>query len=110
MSRQAWTIDTAMVLIRIIAAELKPRYFVGITGSVLMNGCSAGDLDLIVYPASSAEQDQGFVREVLSKSGLVQRYSVEEVHAAWRRRGSLDTKHVEVWEYNGRKVDFFFLL
>lgn len=105
----AWVLDDGLTLVRDLAERLRPRYFIGLTGSVLVKGRSFNDLDVIVYPGSSVDQDKGFVEKVLTASGLRRLHTVDVVQAKWRRHGSQDAKHVEVWEYQGKKVDVFFL-
>ena len=104
-----WTIPSARLLVRSLLERLAPLYYVGLTGSVLRNGFSGNDLDLIVYPSSSVRQDKDFVVQALVDAGLKRRSSREFVKAIWQRKGSDDEKHVEVWEYEGKKVDIFFL-
>ncbi len=104
-----WTRAEAIDFVAALDEKLTPRYHVGLTGSVLIKGSSTKDLDVIVYPASTAEQDKAFVVEKFLEAGLVKIHDVEVVHARWRRLKSQDTKHVEVWAYQGKRVDVFFL-
>lgn len=106
---KGWVLDDALALIRKLAERLAPQYHLALAGSVLLRGQSRNDLDLIVYPASSEAQDKDFVAKVLTEEGLKRLHDREVVHRAWRRRGSDDAKHVEVWEYKDRKLDVFFL-
>src|SRR4051812_17034343 len=98
-----WEIIDALALISWLAAKLAPRYYVGLTGSVLLTGWSRNDLDLIIYPANSTDRDEEFVKKILREAGLSLRFDRDVVHAQWRRAGSIDEKHVEVWEYDGKK-------
>jgi hypothetical protein len=104
-----WSLVDALDLIHKLWPKLQPHYYIGLTGSVLREGQSPNDLDLIVYPASTQRGDKDFVARVLREAGLQRRVTVEYVHLRWRKKGSDDTKHVEVWEYGGKKVDIFFL-
>lgn len=107
----AWTRDEATLLLAGIAEELAARGFaVGLTGSVLTKGFSSHDLDIIIYPLQlTAETDWEIARQALVGAGFVCHIPVETVQAAWRRKGSLDEKRVEVWLFNKRRVDVFFL-
>ena len=107
MSR--WKIEDALVLICKLAEKLAPQYHLGLAGGVMLRGESSNDLDVIVYPASSENQDREFVAKVLTEAGLKRIAGREKVHQVWRARGSDDGKHVEVWTYEGKKIDFFFL-
>jgi hypothetical protein len=106
-SNALWTSDEALVLVRSLSERLAPSYHVALAGSVLLRGSSQKDLDLIVYPTSTASACVDRVREALEAAGLILVHGVEVVHAKWRREGSLDEKHVEVWEYRGKRVDVF---
>lgn len=107
----AWTRDEATLLLAGIAEELAARGFaVGLTVSVLTKGFSSHDLDIIIYPLQlTAETDWEIARQALVGAGFVCHIPVETVQAAWRRKGSLDEKRVEVWLFNKRRVDVFFL-
>ncbi len=116
MSKAArtWTLETAIPFIKDLRRQLKPIGFsVGLTGSVLTHGVSTKDLDIIVFPDSTRHplRSQGLLKlnTALEKLGLKLRWDMERVHAAWRKQGSDDTKHVEVWDYGARRVDIFFL-
>ena len=104
-----WRLDDALMLVRLLAAKLQPRYYPGLTGSVLFKGQSDNDLDIIIFPGSSVDQDKDFVTGVLTQMGLRRLHPKDVVHAKWRQGGSKDEKHVEVWAYEGKKVDVFFL-
>ena len=105
-----WTRDEALTLVSALWPSLKAvGYYVGLTGSVLVKGKSRNDLDLIVYPASTTSQDKSLVVGVLMGAGLTRLTSRESVHRRWRKRGSSDEKHVEVWALGGKKIDVFFL-
>ena len=105
-----WTRDEALTLVAALWPSLKAvGYYVGLTGSVLVKGTSRNDLDLIVYPASTTSQDKNRVVGALMDAGLTRLTGRDGVHRRWRRLGSSDEKHVEVWELDGKKVDVFFL-
>jgi len=104
-----WDRDSGLTFILTLSELLKPRYYLGLTGSVLIKGSSTKDMDLIVYPASSADQDKLWVEQILRGAGLKKLYDKDIVQARWRSLGSQDEKIVEVWEFEGKRVDFFFL-
>lgn len=106
-----WQLSEALVLVEKLAPLLEASGFsIGLTGSVLKRGHSKHDLDLIIYPMqSTASTDFHFARAVLVSFGMNVHLTAAEVQRAWRRRGSLDEKEVEVWDYNRKRIDFFFL-
>ncbi len=86
---------------------------IALTGSVLFKGSSTKDLDLVLFPVQKpplwdhvAETEE--LAHLLVDCGLNRVHTRDVVTARWRRIGSADTKHVEVWEYNGKRVDLFF--
>jgi len=93
----------------------KIAWRVGLLGSVLHAGRSVNDLDIVIYPArvrsghliNSAELKP--VRSILESIGLSRRAGVEAVHEEWRKQGSSDEKYVEVWRYENKKIDIFFM-
>jgi predicted nucleotidyltransferase len=106
-----WSLDEATALIQGIAPGLLSRGFaVGLTGSVLIKGQSEHDLDIVVYPMQSTmDTDWEVARNALVASGFVCHIIADDVRKAWRRKGSIDMKSVEVWMFNKRRVDIFFL-
>lgn len=85
-------------------------YHIGLTGSVLNRGESEHDLDLILYPTSTVRQDVDALENVLKRAGLEKRFDRVFIQKVWRKKGSLDTKHVEAWlDTNGRRIDIFLL-
>lgn len=108
-SSRVWTREEAFTLIDELSRRLAPDYYLGLAGSLLLKESSTNDLDLIIYPACSLRQNYERVSRALIKAGLRKMHSRDVVHAQWRKLGSEDTKHVEVWSYNGRKVDIFWL-
>lgn len=111
MSFTPWTFDDALNLVRHLQVELEASGFhVAMAGSVLLKGESSNDLDVIVYPHTTAKIDMTTYRSILEGMGL--RLLADRIRVAqiWKRSGSLDTKHVEAWETpSGQKVDLFFL-
>lgn len=81
-----------------------------ITGSVLFSGESTNDLDLVVYPHTTAKRDVEALNTALLLVGLRRRHSLRVVREHWRSRGRQDEKHVESWMCPlGRRVDIFVL-
>lgn len=105
-----WTLADALPLLREVQAAVEPLgYHVGLAGSVLTKGFSYNDMDMILYPASNAQQPKREIVAALVALGMRQVHTREKVHAVWKRKGSNDTKHVEKWDYRGKTVDVFFL-
>lgn len=109
----AWSLDEAAELIQKLTPLLLAKGFmVGLTGSVLVKGKSEHDVDLIVYPMQSIgwrQSDWVPARAALVAAGLVLYVNMSAVKDSWRRRGIGDEKMVEVYHYNERRVDVFFL-
>lgn len=104
-----WTLEEAVAFVRELKKTLAPANCgVGLTGSVLFQGHSYNDLDVLLYPLSG-QLDTAAVAAALSRGGCVLRADRARVTATWRKKGSTDTKHVEIWSYKGKRVDFFFL-
>lgn len=105
-----WTLANARDLIRTMLPALQlAGYEVALAGSVLKEGMSAKDLDLVIFPISTATQDLEMLRVALRTAGLVLKYDEETVKRRWRTLGSEDEKHVEIFEHQGRRIDIFFL-
>ena len=105
-----WTHSLAIEFIHMLRKPLKNAgYDVGMTGSVLWDGTSNKDLDIIVFPLTTEKQDIEAVHRQLESCGLRLGLDREQITKIWRRKGSLDNKHVEYWEYRGRRVDIFYL-
>lgn len=92
-------------------------YEIGLTGSVLYKGASIKDLDLIVYPhKTTVYEDFDRAAQALFLAGLTCIHNAEEVKAArqvkakrWNTEYTPDSKHVEVWDWRGKRVDIFFM-
>lgn len=110
-----WTLEQVRPLIAELDLHLRTvGWFVGLTGSVLHKGESFNDLDLTLTPMTTVAPELQEALKVLARTNLHSfgfkfLVDVETVHKHWRLKGSLDTKHVEVWQYQGKKVDIFFL-
>lgn len=105
-----WNMDNAQGLIHAILPIVTDAGFaIALTGSVLMHGRSEKDVDIILYPLRSDNCDHLKLIEGLHEYGLTRVFDRESVLRAWRKKGSMDTKWVEVWELNGNRIDLFFL-
>jgi hypothetical protein len=105
-----WTLAEGADLCKRLSLNLKPiGYAIAITGSVLTKGKSHKDLDLVVFPLSTERLDAELLRKTLMDFGLRPWIPMEEVHERWRKLGSDDTKHVEIWRSGIRRIDLFFL-
>lgn len=108
---EPWILEDALVFVRKLERQLAATvgYHVAMTGSVLEKGHSHNDLDLVLFPHTTGKVDMYVLRAALDLAGLSPVVSRATVAAAWERRKSQDTKHVEVWTYDSKRVDLFFL-
>jgi len=109
-----WTLEHAQQFLGDLQNQLRPiGWCVGLTGSVLYNTVSQKDIDVILMPMGDGPWKQTTLHELYLKLydlGFRLVKNAAEVKEEWLRdHNSHDTKHVEIWEYNGRRVDFFFL-
>ena len=105
-----WTLGLALALIRELTPALKHAGFsLGLCGSVLVDGASKSDLDIIVFPMNASTYNVRDARRVLEEYGLKPLLPRHEVAATWARKGSDDTKHVETWSWERRRIDLFFM-
>ncbi len=110
-----WTLEEALEFIRVIEPIFADvGWHVGLTGSVLYKGVSDHDLDVIVFPHSTAIASKDALLEALKRAEMRPQFSREAVLNHWRTKGSNDDKWVEVWivkaeRWRGRRVDLFFL-
>ncbi len=108
--RGKWTLEEALDVIRSLNVCTRAAgYYVGLTGSVLHKGKSHNDLDLLLVPLSDQQLDYDRLVGVLRDFGMTLVVDKERVHARWRKVGSNDTKHVEIWSYKGKKIDCIFV-
>lgn len=108
-----WNLQEAQALVAKIWEPLAQAGFhVGLTGSVLYKGSSDKDLDLIVYPHKTGEKTLNDAVRALKSLGFVRWFNYKAVRAA-RGQGDFeygyDNKKVEIWRYNKKRVDIFFL-
>lgn len=106
-----WTREQAMAFLHWLRPRLDPRYELGMAGSVLFEGKSSKDLDVIIFPKRTTHLNSLALHESLRRAGMALAVTEANVKARWLRdHGSRDEKHVEVWMTpDGRRVDFFFL-
>lgn len=105
-----WTLPQAIEFINEITPQIKEvGYGIALAGGVLLRGESNTDLDLILYPMSTANQNLGLLHTKLQHLGLELKKDKSQVRKIWKSKGSLDLKHVEVWAYNDKRIDLFFL-
>lgn len=109
--RIMWTAKTAAEFLHRLRSVASSAHFcVGLAGSVLFDGKSAHDLDVILFPLSTDMCDEKYLRYRLgTKLAMKVLHNEAVVRATWRSKGSKDEKRVEVWSYEGRRVDLFFL-
>lgn len=106
-----WTLESALAMCRLLEALAEPAgWHIALGGSVLRDGASSNDLDLIAYPRNKTTSLYEDLEEVLHDAGFRCTVNADEVHEFWRAAGSTDTKHVEVWRgRKGRRIDVFVL-
>lgn len=103
-----WTREEAIALCQVLWDYLEPKgWHVGLTGSVLTKGSSDKDLDILVYPRSTANADIALLRQSLKEFGMKLVFERDFILKMWRRVGSNDEKFVESYEINGQRVDVF---
>lgn len=109
-----WTLDEAIKLIREIQPEMhNVKYAVSLGGSVLNEGESYKDLDLIINPFYPEEVGEEFIaaRAKLETLGFTLVRNREEVANGHDEYAivSNTNKWIEEWSFNGKRVDIFFL-
>lgn len=108
-----WTLEQALPFLRELDPHLRTvGYSCALGGSVLHKEpeVERHDLDVIVFPTNSNNRDVDALRGVLVGLGWTLTAPEHKVKSIWRRKGSTDSKHVEVWRTPDRKrVDLFLL-
>ena len=101
-----WTANEAQAFCQELwpIAEKHGWHF-GLTGSVLYKGESQKDLDLVFYPRTRGEAKLKDLHLALEVAGLRQSKSALVRLDYWKRSGLKDTKHVESWTMNGKRID-----
>lgn len=102
-----WKIEDAQQLCKILDSKLRPYgWCVGLTGSLLYKGESQKDADIILYRAGQFPSATiSTVKEILRNIGMEDRTTPEFLV----KQAARDTKHVEIWDWTGERVDLFFL-
>lgn len=99
-----WTLDEAIAVARIIEAHIIPAgYHCALGGGVLHKGTSDKDLDIFIYPHNGRSLNPALVRLKLQLAGC------KLMHKHGLSANSKDTKVIELWEYKGKRIDFFFV-
>ena len=104
-----WSTREALQFCWELERALGGSHHVALTGSVLFCGYSEHDLDVVVYPHSTAQPSPKAVQRAMKEIGYVRKFDSAFVAKMWRRKGSKDEKHVEGWTKEGRRVDLFLL-
>lgn len=101
----AWTIEEFMLFAKDLRDFIVPLGFdIALTGSVLTKGVSEKDVDIVIYPLKKISSDYKFLVENLPRFGLTF-IRLPNKNLGYRD----DDKNVQVWEYDNRRVDLFFL-
>lgn len=100
-----WTLAEGVNIIQDLDPLLRKVGIVcALTGSVIFKGESTKDLDIILYPYDDRilAFSPAKLEEVLVSFGFkrTQGMSVEELRYP---------KEIQIWEFNGKRVDFIFL-
>lgn len=106
---KTWTRPEALEMVRVIQAALAPEWAVGLTGSLMTNDTGT-DLDLIAYPYNKSATNRRPIHTILEgELGMRRVRTPEEMITYWRSIGGTDTKRVEVYRYNKRRIDVMLL-
>lgn len=100
-----WSLEEAISFANALHEFLYPLGFdVALTGSILLKGVSEKDIDIIVYPLKKISSNYQEMLDNLPKFGL--RFVRLPNHNLGYQD---DGKNVQVWEYDNKRVDLFFL-
>ena len=101
----SWTLAEAMVFAKLLREFIVPLGFdIALTGSVLTQGFSEKDLDIIIYPLKKISSNYTELINRLPEFGL------KFIRLPNHNLGYQDDgKNVQVWEYKDKRVDLFFL-
>jgi NTP pyrophosphatase (non-canonical NTP hydrolase) len=107
-----WDLAKAIICSRYIATFAEKRgWGIAIGGSVLQQGWSPKDMDLVCFPLrADIQADPHQLYLALNEAGLKRLMSAPSVRETWKKQGSNDTKHVEIWETNDverKRIDIF---
>ena len=103
-----WTLAEGVDFVKHLECYMHPRYHVALGGSVLHKGESDNDIDILVLPHSTDhwELEEIYIR--LEAAQMKLKITNEVVMKKWRDGGSTDTKYVEVWTWEHKRVDVFY--
>lgn len=101
----SWSLAEALVFANSLREFLLPLGFdIALTGSVLTKSFSDKDIDIIVYPLKKISANYAELLIKLPEFGL------KFIRFPNNNQGYQDDgKNVQVWEYNNKRVDLFFL-
>ena len=85
-----------------------PHYHVALAGSVIHKGESNKDTDIMVFPHSTDHYNMQEICLRMCAADMHMRITNEVVANKWQKQGSTDTKYVEVWTWEGKRVDVFY--
>jgi hypothetical protein len=111
-SKILWTLEEGVALLRSLELELKLiKYTSALGGGVLFKGSSSKDIDIFIAPYNKTDTNYDLVINLLIKMGFIRKKTKEEVHKSFDYGNSTNVqhKHIEIWELNGKRVDFFFV-
>lgn len=102
-----WSLEQGLAVAREVeAAVVSLGWHVALGGGVMKIGASRHDLDLIFYPHDARVVSLRHLARGLRSLGWARRHGAPFLWRQWRKRGSGDTKHVEVWQTRrGSRVD-----
>lgn len=101
-----WTFASAHNLIQTIQPVLMEHgWFVALAGGVLNHGQSEHDLDLVAVPMKAQLANLEDLQLALLKCGFALTHCVTQMREHWEAKGSPDTKYVEVYSIQGKRVD-----
>jgi len=107
---KGWELSELLEFLSKIRPSLSRAGFeIGVTGSVLFEGKSEHDGDVILYPRDASSFDLSLLYTVLGQLGLNPEFSHADLLKIWRTQKSNDVKHVEIWSYQGKRLDLFIL-
>ena len=100
-----WTLDDARMFCYDLHDHLLPLgYDVGLAGGCLLRGKSDKDIDVIIYPLKRLFSNFELMKQSLPNFGL------KFIGLPNNNIGYIDDgKCVEIWEYDGKRVDLLFL-
>jgi hypothetical protein len=100
-----WSLEDFLVFAKDLREFIVPLGFdIALTGSVLTKGVSEKDVDIIIYPLKKISSNYTELLEKLPDFGL------KFIRLPNNNQGYQDDgKNVQVWEYDNRRVDLFFL-